>query len=221
MIEAGPMSLARELDPGRALIFRLTHRDNLPWILRNGLHARTSDSSRDPDFVAIGNSVSIQKRHVRTVPIPPGGTLSDYVPFYFTPLSRMAFLIKTGGNVVQRDGSEIVILVSSLPRLAADGIRFLFTDRVAQDADARFSADAGELDRIDWDILRRRDYNLDSNDPGKSRRYQAEALIHGTMPVSSLLALACHDEEQQAWVEALARSERVDCPVLTKRDWYF
>jgi hypothetical protein len=115
----------------KALIFRITHRDNLPWILANGLHCRNSNRY-DSSFVSIGNPDLIVNRHYHAVPIAPGGSLSDYVPFYFTPLSMMSYNINTGyRGVRQRPNEEIVILVSSLRKLAGDGIRFLFTDRHA------------------------------------------------------------------------------------------
>ena len=44
----------------------------------------------------IGNPDLIDKRTHRIVPAPPGGTLSDYVPFYFTLYSPMLYNIKTG-----------------------------------------------------------------------------------------------------------------------------
>jgi hypothetical protein len=73
-----------------ARVFRIVHRKNVPWILENGLHARTSPR-KDPGYVAIGNADLIEKRRHRTVLIPPGGTLADYVPFYFTPHSPMLY----------------------------------------------------------------------------------------------------------------------------------
>lgn len=50
----------------------------------------------------------------------PGGTLSDYVPFYFTPCSPMLYNIKTGYNGVPKQEAmeEIVLLVASLRKLA-------------------------------------------------------------------------------------------------------
>ncbi len=89
------MSAEINLTPERALIFRITHVDNIPWILDHGLHSRSS-STRDPDYRVIGNPDLIEKRRHREVPIRPGGTLSDYIPFYFTPHTPMLFNIKTG-----------------------------------------------------------------------------------------------------------------------------
>ena len=113
------------------MIFRIVHRDNLPWIFDHGLHASTRDIF-DPNYKAIGNPELIEKRSRRPVPVPPGGFLGDYVPFYFTPYSIMMFNIKTGyGGVSKVANDEIVILVSSLSHIAARGIPIVFTDQHA------------------------------------------------------------------------------------------
>lgn len=74
------------LNSDRALIFRMTHVANIPWILDNGLHCRNCEQ-QDPNFVPIGHSELIKRRDEQHVPVEPGGVLSDYIPFYFTPLS--------------------------------------------------------------------------------------------------------------------------------------
>ena len=134
------------------------------------------------------------------------GTLSDYVPFYFTPHSVMLFNIKTGyRGVQQRRNDEIVILVSSLTKLTQDQIRFVFTDRHARLAAAEFFDDMTNLDKIDWKILRNRDFSRDDNDLGKMERYQAEALVHSHMPTSSLLGIACYNMQERDRVDTLVR----------------
>ena len=104
------------LNPNRALIFRILHRDNVQLLLTHGVHCRNSKFFGS-SYRNIGNADLIDKRSRRIVPIPPGGTLSDYVPFYFTPYSPMLFNIKTGRNVAAVPNAEIVVLVSSLPKL--------------------------------------------------------------------------------------------------------
>jgi hypothetical protein len=86
------------LNVERARIFRIVHRDNLPWILDHGLHA-SNGQKFDENHRNIGNAELISKRTRRVVEVGPGGTLSDYVPFYFTPFSIMMFNIHTGYNV--------------------------------------------------------------------------------------------------------------------------
>src|SRR5208282_3664838 len=140
------------LSSTRALIFRIIHRDNLPWILDNGLHAR-SGKIFDPNYRNIGNPDLIDRRSRRVVSVGPGGTLSDYVPFYFTPFSIMLYNIHTGYNVEKVPNEEIVILVSSLPRIAELKIPFAFTDQHAYPQMANYFTEMGDLSRVPWDLL--------------------------------------------------------------------
>lgn len=105
------------LNPAKALIWRIVHRDNLPWILDNGLHSGNSPV-KAPNWVSIGSAELINKRATHPVPMAPGGMLNDYVPFYFTPFSVMLKNIHSGRSVQQRPNDEILILVSSLRHAA-------------------------------------------------------------------------------------------------------
>lgn len=193
-----PRNLDEILNPENALIFRITHRANLPWMLRNGLHCSRSEV-RDPDFVSIGNVELIELRSVRRVAIPPGGTLDEYIPFYFTPFTPMLYNIKTGyGGIRQRPNEELVILVSSLAALEESGVRYLFSDRHAYLEAAQFFSDRADLSHVDYELLQRRDFERDPEDPGKMERYQAEALVHRAMPVTALLGVACYTEQSGA-----------------------
>jgi hypothetical protein len=124
------------------------HRDNVAWALKNGLHCRNA-THVDRTFVNIGNQDLINKRHMRQVPILPGGTLSDYVPFYFTPHSPMLLNISTGwGGIEKRSNDEIVIFVSSLPQLHKCGVKFIHTDRHANLLTAQFFAGTASIDQM-------------------------------------------------------------------------
>jgi hypothetical protein len=94
--------------------------------------------------------------------------LSDYIPFYFTPFSPMMYNIKTGWGGVRRcDNDEIVIMVSSLRVLHSRSIPFLFTDRHADLVAAQFYSDLAQLDQIALNMLQRRDFRDDPDDPSK------------------------------------------------------
>jgi len=168
-----------DLTPEKGYVFRITHINNLPWLLANGLHCAKGKVS-DPNFVAIGNPDLIAHRTHRLVPLSPQGALADYVPFYFTPKSPMLYNIKTGYHgITPRSNSEIVILVSSCKAMQENGVEMLFTDRHAYMATAQWSADSNDLaSLLDWDILRKHDFARDANYPDKMDRYQAEALAH-------------------------------------------
>lgn len=213
--------MSKSLTPERALIFRITHRDNVPWILDHGLHCRNSKVV-DPNFVEIGNPDLIGKRARHPVALWPSGTLSDYIPFYFTPHSPMMYNIRTGwGGIKQRPNDDIVICVSSLPNLQEKGIEFLFTDRHAYLAAAQFYSDPIRLDQIDWDMLQRRDFRNDPEDPSKKERYQAEALIHKHLPVDCLLGIACYSDDVLNSLNAALAQREQTMKIVRKPDWYF
>jgi hypothetical protein len=213
--------MSKDLNPTKALIFRITHRRNVRWILQHGLHCASSNMA-DPDFVAIGNAELIQKRTTRELPAPHGGTLSDYVPFYFTPFSPMMYNIKTGwAGVTKRDNEDIVIMASSIWRLQASKVSFAFTDRHAYLRTARYFGDPARLDQIDWPILQNRDFKRDPNDPGKFERYEAEALAKGHVPVEALLGFACFNEAAKAKVEKDMNATGKAVQTIVKPKWYF
>jgi hypothetical protein len=213
--------LTRNLTPEKALIFRITHRDNIPWILANGLHCRNSGRT-DPNFVSIGNPDLIDKRQTREVPIGPKGTLSDYVPFYFTPYSPMMYNIRTGwGGITRRANEEIVVIVSSLRQAQEQGLSFVFADRHAYLRAARFFDSLDDLGAIDFELLQRKDFKKDPDDPEKVERYQAEALIHRCLPMSAARGIACYDPATRDGVRSYVEEAGLSMKVLSQPSWYF
>ena len=208
------------LNPEKALIWRIVHRDNLPWILDNGLYCGNS-TIKSPNWVSIGNDELIDKRARHPVPLPPNGFLNDYVPFYFTPFSVMMRNIKSGRGVQQRSNEDIVILVSSLHHLAQQGLPFLFTDSHAYYQWANYYQDINALDKIDWPLLQNRDFKRDAEDPAKFERYQAEALIHQHCPVTGLLGIFCYTEALQVSIAQEVANRSLHFKVFARPNWYF
>jgi hypothetical protein len=89
--------MSNKLNSENALIWRIVHIDNIPSIFNEGCLCR-NDATISSRYIDIGNLELIEKRKNRVVPCHPGGTLGDYVPFYFTPYSPMLYHIKTGYN---------------------------------------------------------------------------------------------------------------------------
>ena len=209
------------LNPEKALIWRIIHRDNLPWVLDNGLHCGNS-AVRSPNWVNIGSPELIDKRSRHPVPMPPGGFLNDYVPFYFTPFSVMMRNIHTGwGGMQHRKNEEILILVSSLHHVAAQGLPFLFTDSHAYYQWANYYNNLAHLDQVDWPLLQARDFKRDPDDPAKFERYMAEALIHQHCPVSGLIGIVCFSETVKMGVYEQAQAKGLTLPVHSRPEWYF
>jgi len=55
-----------QLNPQKALIWRIVHRENMPWILDHGLTCANSQE-KAANWVTIGNSELIAKRGQRHV----------------------------------------------------------------------------------------------------------------------------------------------------------
>ena len=211
----------KSLNPEKALIWRIVHRNNLPWILDNGLHCGNCDIRSD-QWITIGNAELISKRANHIVPLPPGGTLNDYVPFYFTPFSVMLKNIQSGwGGIQKRSNEEIIILVSSLYHIHARGLPFLFTDSHAYSTLAMFYNNLEDLNKVDWSLLQRRDFRRDPDDPRKLDRYQAEALIYKTCPVSHLLGLVCYNESIRKELNQQIQMRGLELQVHARPGWYF
>jgi hypothetical protein len=193
----------------------------VPWILSHGMYCRNSDV-QDPNYRTIGNPDLIEKRQRRKVLIDPGGTLSDYVPFYFTPYTPMMLNIKTGyGGIAQVPNEDVVIFVSSLWQLDKMEKLFVFTDRHAYLVNAEFYNALDDLDKIDWPILQNRDFKRDPDDPEKMERYQAEALVYEHLPVKALIGIVCYTDSISNQISQLVSKNGLSLKVTNKVGWYF
>ena len=214
------LPLAEILTPENALIFRITHRDNVGHLLLHGVHCRNSPHV-NPNFVEIGNPEIIGKRASRVVPIPPRGTLSDYVPFNFTPCTPMLYNIVSGyQGMPQHQRSEIAIIVSSLDRLDDAGVTYLLADRNATLMQATISEGRALLRDMPWERWRTRDFKRDPNDPSRMERYQAEALVHRHLPISAIRAIITYDATVQALVKQEVSGYSPEIRVSVRADWY-
>jgi hypothetical protein len=216
-----PMPPNAFLSPKENLIFRIIHIENLSWIIENGLHCSNS-TVQDPDFVNIGNAEIIDRRRRRPVNIAPFGTLSDYIPFYFTPWSIMHYNIATGHGITQVPSEKIIILVTRLTILRKFEIKFIFTDRHALLTPAKFFNEIADLDGfLDWKVLRNRDFKRDNDDPGKLERYQAEALIYKYLPFNAISGIVCVSPETKAKALSMVEKCNFNGKVIHKTDWFF
>ena len=186
-----------ELNATDARIFRIVHRDNMPWILENGLYCGNSDKHFN-QWVSIGNPDLTSDRGTKKIDLPCGKTtrLNDYAPFYFTPFSPMLYNILNGtGEITQRKREEIIILVSSMLIIQKKELPFPFTNGHAKAICTTFYDCSDDLSNIDWPILQHRDFKRNFDDPGKLQRYQAEALVSKHCPVDALKGIVCYNDE--------------------------
>lgn len=199
-------------------VFHFTHIDNLSAIAREGLHCDSTVQGSGLLLQEVGNQDIKELRRRRRVPVPPGGVVADYVPFYFAPRSPMMFAIHKGKVPTYHKGcDDVVYLGSTLGQLRATGQPVLLTDRNATLAVAAFATDAGDL-RIDWDLMREAIWKNTDEYPDRREKRMAECLVHRLVEPAGIRALVT---KTQAVADRVGRLVGDTWPVYVRGGWYF
>lgn len=132
--------------PAQIWLYRTTHIENLPHILRHGLVIASSPSA-DPNFRPIGDQSLIGVRKDLDAPNPPGGKFSEYIPFYLGHRSPMLYQIATGYEGVEKiPQSDIVYVVVNHDCIVQNGLDWFYTDGHARHGMTRFYTDESGFD---------------------------------------------------------------------------
>jgi hypothetical protein len=97
----------------------------------------------------------------------------------------------------------------------------VFTDQHAYPAMANYYTELGDLGEIDWNLLNRRDFQHDPDDPGKKERYQAEALIWKHVPLEAMIGICSSSATIDAYVKGELAKRTLDLKSSVQRNWYF
>ncbi|MDY7106777.1 MAG: DUF4433 domain-containing protein [Actinomycetota bacterium] len=207
--------------PRRGLLFHFTHVSNLASIAASGL-----SSDNDPAFgpiTDVGSQDIKRQRRSREVPLPPGGVVADYVPFYFAARSPMLGSIHTGRVRTYTGGQDdIVYLVSAIERIVEAALPFVFTDRNAVYDYARFGnseAQIGEF--VDWQLMEARMSNNTPEQPDRMERRMAEFLVHRHVPWPAFLGVAAKDATRARAAGSALASVGVQATIRERPEWYF
>ncbi len=197
--------------------YRITHVDNVANILSNGLWAM-SEGRDTAGYVFIGDNSLTNRRAQQEVPVAPGGTLADYIPFYFGPRSPMLYRIqhaRRSDTIIKRPAEEIAYLCFRARVLSQFGLQFCFTDGHATMATTEFfpsdrvvkqQVDDGAIHASNWGLaaVRERDSDL-------IRRKQAELLILRHVPAAAILHIFVSSERKATDLQQVA--SRVGSPI--------
>ncbi len=221
--------------PQPTRLFHITAIANLQAICATGgLLSKNSGAAAGINYQNIAYAGAQSARAGRTVPNPPGGSIHDYVPFYFAPRSPMLLTINRG-NVpgCQWRQGDIVHFETTVQRVATVGHAFVFYDR---NATLNYSQSYTSLVHLDaavaWDLLLEAPtldgfckywHNTAANPRYADRmeRRQAEFLVKTSVPLSHITRLGVIDAGRKAQVETILRSAGVASRVDVMPDWYF
>lgn len=175
--------------------------------------------------VEIGYDHIKQRRAHRVVPCGVGGTLADYVPFYFAPRSPMLYAITRGLVSAEAACTEqIVYLMSSTQTLRGAGLTVIASNRHAELGYAEMTDRDGDLEDsnfIDWPLMTARYWNNTPDDPDRKERRQAECLVHPHVPWQVIEGIATKTERARAQAEHTLGTAGLSTPVIVSADWYF
>lgn len=208
--------------PATIYLYRITHIDNLEYILSNEILTAPSHPLFDPNYIGIGDTSLKGTRSYTPILLSPHGTFSDYLTFYFGPRSPMLYNIYHGYmGVTKRPQQEIIYLVSTFDEVKKSKKPFVFFDGHGY---ATFSCcynTEQELKNIDWNAVKARDWFDTEAEPDKKRKKQAELLIHQDYKIENLIGIGVYNDSALEKTKALL--SEINCGLSTKiiKDWYY
>jgi hypothetical protein len=215
------------LDGSRHLtqIYHITHLRNLPSIIgAGGLHSDNGRLENAVECIGIAHQHIKDRRANRQVPTCLGGTLADYVPFYFAPRSPMLYSIYRGQVEGYKEGQGPVLhLVSTAEAVAEAELPFTYTEGHAEMKFSQFYEGLTDLrSRIDWNVMKATYWNDDP--PGivdRKRKRQAEFLVHGFFPWTLFSTIGVINEAMRTEVLQMLADVEHRPDVRVHRGWYY
>src|SRR5262249_40429592 len=154
------MTATGHVSPRDRWILHFTHIDNLPMIVKCGRLVSDTVAQQGLMQAEVGDLDIKEARRRRVIPTDPGGTVGDYVPFYFAPRSPMMYRIACdhrdgiGGRYPDGD-RPLVYLAATVGAVIDAGLTWVATDGNAATATTEFSSDLDRLDdMIDWPLMK-------------------------------------------------------------------
>jgi len=199
--------------PKKIWLFRITHVDNLPHILKHGLVTANSKHINKA-FRQIGDVTMIDYRKDLDAPNPPGGKFTEYIPFYFGPRSPMLYQIATGWeDIEQIDQEEIIYVVSSFDKIKGAKIPFFYSNGHARSDTSDKYIHEKDFDKLDWESIYARKWKSDESDLRRQMKKQSEFLVKHNVPVSCFEYLGVFNEAARKKVLILLEAAGFDLEI--------
>jgi len=200
------------------LLYHLLALNNLPSLFKEGrLFSKNQMIAREVNYASIAHDNIQSRRGAKVVPVGRGGTIHDYVPFYFAPRSPMLSALHNGKvEVFTGSQADLAYLVTTVDRTVDANLDVVFTRRSCALKNPEFNNDLKLLDStVDWQVMTLK-YWIDTKEDGdiKARR-QAEFLVWNSVPIEAFAGIGVYSD-------SIAKSLS-DSPLIVKpkREWYF
>lgn len=211
--------------PPQPKIYHITHVDNLPSIVREGLLSDAAIIARGGPAASIGMSKIKQRRLVELqVSCHIGDFVGEYVPFYFCPRSIMLYLIYANNNpelTYRRGQGPIVHLEADLEAVVAwanrTQRRWAFSLSNAGAYYTEFRNELACLDEINWEAVAATNFRSPEIKEGK----QAEFLVRDSFPWDLITRIGVRSQFVAQRADAALAGARHRPVIEIQLGWYF
>ena len=221
--------------PNPIRLFHITAIDNLESICQSGsLVCKNQCGKPGVNYQNIAHSGAQGARSLTQVPNPPGGTVHDYVPFYFAPRSPMLLAIHSGrvaGCSYRQE--DILHFETTVPSVLQHSQEVVFFDLNATLRWSTAYTDVSEIpNRVAWDLIcdspRLDGYcKYFQNRPAvdahvdRMEKRMAEFLVKTSIPLAAMTRIGVVNAEKAAVVSAILDQYNLAVAVDILPDWYF
>jgi hypothetical protein len=205
-------------------IFRLIHIDNLIMCFHHGgFHAPNHIQDDGMSYKTIHNIDIQEVRSQKSIPCGPGGTVHDYVSFYFGPRSPMLLQLHTGQVAGYNEGQEpLIYIVSTVEEVIQNKLEFSFSDGHGIATFTKWFDDIQDLDKVDWDAVNAKIWKDTLNDMDRQRRKQAEFLVYQFSPLVVVTEIGVLNHSLKQKVETILNNFNLKTiPVNIHVEWYY
>ena len=193
-------------------IYHFTYLDNLENIIENGLLSTNLKNELGIEHVDIANQAIQCRRANMTVTCGPGGSLHDYVPFYFSARTRMLLRILNSKNV---DQQFIIYFAVPISLVSRDDV--VFTSASANTAiPPTFFENPSDLSNLNWEVIDSNTWRHSSEDDRQAK--MAEVLIHRKVEISDIENVVVWNEGIRKEVKRILKG--IDAAPSTVFDGY-
>lgn len=200
--------------------YHFTHIDNLESILQYGFLSTNEKNRLGISHNDIANGNIQGRRANMAVPILPGGTVHDYVPFYFCSSNPMLLSLTNNKNI---DQPYLIFFAIPFEKITNENV--IFTDASANTAIApNFYTNPPDLTKLDWNAINHIKWAAGTDD--FKHKKMAEVLVNNSVPIDWITHIAVWNDEFRIKVTELFAQYNKTLPQLNfgqinNRHFYF
>lgn len=193
MLSRAPRNQVSSSQLSFPFFYHMTHKDNLPGIMRHGILSHTAVRERN-DVVAVDISDLAVQRHRALPETEYYRPIHDYVPLYINPRNPMLYR--------RLDRQHQIVILKISPNVLRDS-QHVFCDGNAACLNTRFSVDpeivSSALDALNADYW--------NNFPDGKRRRCAEVLIYPRVSPEHIVAAVCNNTALADEISRVAKTK--------------